>query len=119
MISLRSCEEKNGQLLFVHKYLPDIGSDDYSRVIEFNDDSVLSRNGYYATSSTPQRIAALDRMLENGVSKAEIKDKLVQFIHYRGEQCKKAVITWKQDLEYVENYKLNKQSVVKFDTNKK
>lgn len=77
-------------------------------------DSILSRNGYYADLRTEDRQRVLSFMMENGISKAEIKNKLTEFIEYRGERCYKAVDVWRADLKFVNEYMLEKEKKITF-----
>lgn len=80
----------------------------------FAEDSILSRNGYLAEYSTEIRHRALECMLENGISKAEIKNKLTEFIELRGDRCHRAVFIWMEDLEYVNDYCLESERKIVF-----
>lgn len=80
----------------------------------FADDSILSRNGYFAEYSDEVRHRALECMLKNGITKAEIKNKLTEFIELRGERCHRAVYIWMEDLEYVNEYWLDIERRVVF-----
>lgn len=77
-------------------------------------DSILSRNGYLTKYTERQRRNALRMMMYNGISKAEIKNKLIEFITLRGERCYMAANIWKDDLEYVNDYTLEREEQVLF-----
>lgn len=87
--SLALYRKKYGELAIRTLTAPsdDLFARDGSDGIEFNPDTVLSRNGYSTSLSVPERLRILDQMLESGVAKAEIKDVLTRFIFQRGERC--------------------------------
>ena len=54
-------------------------------------------------------------MIDSGkYSKYEIKGVLSRFIKQRGEICPNAANIWREDLEFVNNYKLQNQEKVTF-----
>ena len=114
--SLENYELKYGQLkihrcpmeAFIRRATPVQNIDGYAP------DSILSRNGYLTKYTEQQRRNALRMMMYNGISKAEIKDKLAEFIALRGERCYMAVNIWADDLEYVNGYNLEREEQVLF-----
>ena len=80
----------------------------------FAEDSILSRNGYLAEYSTVVRHRARECMMEHGISKAEIKNKLTEFIELRGDRCHRAVFIWTEDLEFVNDYCLESERKIVF-----
>lgn len=80
----------------------------------FAPDSILSRNGYLSKYDEKRRHDALRIMLYNGISKAEIKEKLSEFIALRGERCYMAIEIWRYDLEYVNYCDLESEEQILF-----
>lgn len=113
--SLEQYEKRYGRLSI--RRTPITGNEDYYEMsgdIRFRPDSILSRNGYSTRLRTTERRKILANMIECGYSKAEIKDKLTEFIRLRGEKCPEAASIWEDDLEFVNDYGLHAQSKVKF-----
>lgn len=81
---------------------------------DYAPDSILSRNGYYARLDTIERRRALIHAMKNGVSKAEIKNKLTEFIERRGKRCPNAAVVWRKDLEFVNSYNLENEEKIQF-----
>ena len=113
--SLNAYEKRYGRLRIYR-----VSIEDYIRRYDtweegaFAEDSILSRNGYLAKYSDAVRHRALICMMENGITKAEIKNKLTEFIELRGERCHNAVIVWQEDLQFVNQYKLEREQKVRF-----
>ena len=114
--SLKAYELKYGQLRIQHCTMEEFirRSTPMQNIDGFAPDSILSRNGYLTKYTERQRRNALRMMIYNGISKAEIKNKLAEFIELRGERCYMAVNIWIDDLEYVNDYNLEREEQVLF-----
>ena len=113
--SLSQYEKKYGKLsLREHRITGNESENDYYKEWFFNPDSILSRNGYSTGLSDVERKQILINMMENNISKAEIKDKLSDFIYYRSYRNPRASEVWKADLEFVNDYKLGSEPIVYF-----
>ena len=113
--SLREYEKKYGGLLVQKEFIT--GNEVYHDETDtwyYNSDSILSRNGYSTKLDQRTRRAVLANMMETGVAKAEIKDKLSEFIYFRGERCPNAKVIWQSDLFFVNNYNIENQSKTEF-----
>ena len=75
---------------------------------------ILSRNGYSTKLNDCERKQILINMMEGGISKAEIKDKLSDFIYHRSERNPYASEIWRQDLWFVNRYELGSEAIVYF-----
>lgn len=80
----------------------------------YNSDSILSRNGYSTKLDKGTRRMILIRMMRNGINKAEIKDKLSEFISFRGKRFPNASVIWQDDLRFVNDYNLDRENRVEF-----
>ena len=113
--SLIEYEKEHGKLNIIQKSMGSlIERDDIEGI--FAPDSVLSRWGYYARDGFDDsyRQSILAGMIDSGISKSAIKDKLTEFIEYRGLRCYKAVHLWRADLKFVNKYELNKEERIRF-----
>ena len=113
--SLIAYEKKYGKLNIIQKPMSTlVGRDNIDGI--FAPDSILSRWGYYARDGFDDnyRQSILAGMIDSGIRKAQIKDKLTEFIQYRGLRCHNAVLLWQTDLEFVNNYGLSKEERIRF-----
>lgn len=79
----------------------------------YNEDSILSRNGYVAdgTMDTKERQDVIKHILDNNIgSKAEIQQILSGFIEKRGDRCPYAKPLWEADLAFTSDYNIENQS---------
>lgn len=115
--SLAQYERKYGLLMIDKHHL--IGDENWSSEKEprkYNQDTVLSRNGYSTKLYNNERRNILEYLISSGESsKAEIKDILTRFIAQRGERNPYAKIVWESDLEYVNAYEIDTENVVVFE----
>lgn len=113
--SLDCYEQINGELSIIKHHITgnEIYNDDAFRG-RFNPDSILSRNGYSTKKGNLERKQILINMMESGIKKEEIIDKLSEFIYFRNERFPEASAIWKEDLEFVNNYKLGTQEIMIF-----
>lgn len=112
--SLRIYERKYGPLnLRKHRITGNEYVKDPNNIM-FNTDSILSRNGYSTKKSESERKAILVGMMESGIKKAEIKDKLSEFIYFRSERNPNASVIWQHDLEFVNSFELELQDTIVF-----
>lgn len=113
--SLASYESKYGLLMITKHHITGNETETWQRTsITYNPDTVLSRNGYSTKLYTAERRAILVRIMKHGVSKAEIKDVLSRFISQRSERCPEAAAVWTADLEFVNDFELANEDVVRF-----
>ena len=113
--SLFAYEREHGKLNIIQKSMGSlIERDDIDGI--FAPDSILSRWGYYARDGFDDRYrqSILAGMIDSGISKSAIKDKLTEFIEFRGARCYKAVHLWSADLKFVNGYGLNKEERIRF-----
>lgn len=113
--SLALYEQKHGKLRINKRYIT--GNEIYRIDTEdsyFNVDSILSRNGYSTKLNSNERKQILINMMENGISKAEIKDKLSEFIFFRSIRCPYAASKWEEDLKFVNSYNLESEDRIRF-----
>ncbi len=107
-ISLNEYEERYGVLLL--KRIPEESVVKLSNDIEWRDKSELTLFGYSVKEgslSSQERVILLNEILRTkAMKKNEIKDWLEYLISSRQKQAKfqKAVIKWKEDLNFVNNY---------------
>jgi len=77
-------------------------------------DSILSRHGYSTDKPQEVRRRILMFMMNNGIKKAEIKDKLTEFIEFRGYRCYMAAPIWREDLQFVNDYNIQSERQIEF-----
>lgn len=113
--SLAFYEQQYGPLCITKRHITGNEGDALQRSsMTYRDNTVLSRNGYSTSLYTTERLSIITRLLKQGVSKAEIKDILSRFISQRSERCPAAAAVWKADLEFVNNFDLDKEAYVYF-----
>lgn len=112
-----------GAVLGNIEYQPSDSDDDF---FDMNEYSLLSLCGYNVRQSSnytsKQRHYILKQLVDLGfMRKDEIIQKLHQFININGTQSRnaKAVSKWKEDLEFIRNYKLDSQAQVRIESIKK
>ena len=82
---------------------------------KYKKDSILSRNGYKPSDPTNERQRILIEIMEaDEHNKEAIIDHLSYLIDDRGHRCHNAIISWLEDLQFVNDYKLSSQKKVKF-----
>lgn len=116
IVTLEHYKNIFGGILAEFKMDHSIKSDQYSW-LNFAPDTVLSRCGYSVKEgmSAEYRHAILRYILETGkASKYEIIEKISSFIFWREHQpqYENACSRWKQDIQYVNNYRLSEQKKV-------
>lgn len=116
--SLALYEQKYGLLYITKHHITGNEEDDFSRdSFTYKENTVLSRNGYSTKLLATERRRILVKLISSGISsKAEIKDILTRFIRQRGERFPPARAAWSSDLEYVNQYNMDSQEVVRFLT---
>lgn len=114
--SLIEYERRYGTLRISKHHIT--GNEEYSNPrgqITYKENTILSRYGYSTSLYTSERRRILVHLLESGKSsKAEIKDILTRFISQRSERCPDAAVVWANDLEFVNDYGIENEDVVKF-----
>lgn len=114
--SLASYEQKYGLLKINKHHIT--GNEEFPTLREsytYKEDTVLSRNGYSAQKNTYERRRIITDLIVSGKSsKAEIKDILTRFINQRGSRYPNACAAWSSDLEFVNEFDLKAQDIVRF-----
>lgn len=116
MSSLKNYEKKYGLLRISKHYITgneeELGTrDSYT----YKENTVLSRNGYSTQLLSYERRNILSNLIVSGKSsKAEIKDILTRFISQRGKRNPNACAAWESDLEFVNDFDIQNQDVVRF-----
>lgn len=114
--SLASFEQRYGLLKISKHHItgneePPAVRDAYT----YKEDTVLSRNGYSTQLYSSERQRILASLIVSGKSsKAEIKDILTRFISQRGNRFPNACVDWSSDLEFVNEFDIKAQDVVRF-----
>lgn len=113
--SLALYEHRYGLLSIIKRHITGNETEAWGRSsITYKENTVLSRNGYSTSLYTHERRAILVGIMRRGVSKAEIKDVLSRFISQRSERCPDAASVWRADLEFVNDYELDSEKLVRF-----
>jgi len=113
--SLEQYEARYGNIFIRRRYTPG-GSGGQSQH-SYEPDSILSEWGYKADGSlsSSQRQGILSFMMQDGIEdKSDIASLLSYFIETRSKRCPYAAELWKEDLEYVNEYRLDEQPEVDF-----
>lgn len=114
--SLAIYERKYGLLKITKRHIT--GNEELPKIREpytYKPDTILSRNGYSALKNTPERRKIITHLITSGKSsKAEIKDILTRFISQRGNRSPNGLAAWSSDLEFVNEFDIEAQDVVRF-----
>jgi len=113
-ISLLTYESKFGRLL-LERYDEEDGAESWEEDHDYQRDTILSRCGYRAQEHDLriERWAVIDYILDSGkAEKYQLKEILSRFISGRGNRCHMAVKKWQEDLEHINNYRIDEQEVV-------
>ena len=114
--SLASYEQKYGFLRIDKHHIT--GNEDPPTIRDsytYKEDTVLIRNGYSTQKPTYERRKIIANLIASGKSsKAEIKDILTRFISQRGNRFQNACAAWSSDLEFVNEFDIQNQKVVRF-----
>ena len=111
--SLDAYERRYG-LLYIYKRHITGNEEEHWNESKYSQDSILSRNGYSTKLDKVERHRILRDMIGNGINKSEIIDTLTRFSKRKGDQFEEARWIWKADLEYISDFNLDKQEIVKF-----
>lgn len=114
--SLIAYEREYGLLRITKHHITGNENESWARTsVTYNPDSILSRNGYSTKLYTRDRRAILVKMMKSGIKKAEIKDLLSRFITQRSKNCPNAAVAWEADLQFVNEYNLDNEPIVRFE----
>lgn len=70
---------------------------------------------YFFESAYKLRVLFFFQDFESGIKKAEIKDLLSRFITQRSKNCPNAAVAWEADLQFVNDYNLDNDPIVRFE----
>lgn len=115
--SLASYEQKYGLLkINKHHITGNEESPTFRDSYTYKEDTVLSRNGYstWKKNTYERRRIIADLIISGKSSKTEIKDILTRFISQRGSRYPDACAAWSSDLEFVNEFDIKTQDVVRF-----